>query len=72
MQTKLLSISARDKTDIVMILKVDLQNQVIYQGCNVALKRNIVLMKKTEAANRYHLPKEFILNVKRTKNVQRH
>jgi glycosyltransferase involved in cell wall biosynthesis len=59
-----IAISEQTKADIITYLKIPSEKiKVIYQGCQDVFKQNFSEIEKQKVALKYHLPKEFILNV---------
>lgn len=61
---KIIAISEQTKKDIIYYLKVNPEKiQVIYQGCQDVFKKEYTFEEKKVVAEKYNLPKKFILNV---------
>jgi glycosyltransferase involved in cell wall biosynthesis len=61
---KVIAISEQTKTDIIHYLDIDSDKiEVIYQGCNPIFGKDPGTEKKIEVAQKYNLPKQYILNV---------
>ena len=61
---KVIAISEQTKRDIVKYLNIDSDKiSVVYQGCNAAYKKEYDQGQKSEVAQKYKLPEQFILNV---------
>jgi len=59
-----IAISEQTKKDIVTFLGIKPDKiKVLYQGCNKVFKQTFTEDKKREVKNKYHLPKNYILNV---------
>ena len=62
--TKIIAISEQTKRDVVEFLKVSPEKVVVvYQGCHKIFKEIQTDVFKEEVRKKYHLPKDFILNV---------
>lgn len=61
---KIVAISEQTKNDIIEFLKIDSEKiEVIYQGCHAVFKEEQSELFKKNVLEKYHLPKNFILNV---------
>ena len=61
---KIIAISEQTKKDIVSFFKIEPEKiEVIYQGCQSVFKQTYSELEKQSVANKFHLPKEFVLNV---------
>jgi glycosyltransferase involved in cell wall biosynthesis len=61
---KVIAISEQTKTDIIHFLNIDEKKiDVIYQGCNPIFYKEVSTERKIEVAQKYKLPKQYILNV---------
>ena len=61
---KVIAISQQTKRDIIEFFNIDSQKiEVLYQGCSNVFKEQFEQSKKNEVAEKYGLPKKFILNV---------
>ncbi len=61
---KIIAISEQTKRDILKYSNVNEEKiAVVYQGCNVAYKKEYDFSAKDKVKKKYNLPEEFILNV---------
>jgi glycosyltransferase involved in cell wall biosynthesis len=61
---KVIAISEQTKTDIIHFLNIDENKiEVVYQGCNPIFYKEVSTERKIEVAQKYNLPKQYILNV---------
>ena len=61
---KIIAISEQTKKDIITFFKIKPEKiEVIYQGCQSVFKQTYSELEKQSVANKFGLPKEFVLNV---------
>ncbi|MBC7494957.1 MAG: glycosyltransferase [Flavobacterium sp.] len=61
---KVIAISQQTKRDIIEFFDIDSHKiEVLYQGCSNVFKEQFTQNQKNEVADKYSLPKKFILNV---------
>lgn len=60
----IIAVSERTKKDIVELYNIDAAKiKVVYQGCDVQFSKDISENEKARVAQKYNLPKRYILNV---------